>query len=741
MNKIAGLTLGVFAALFLFSSDGFTQQSAAAATATVATTPAAATTVATTPSAVPKLVNYSGVLTGLNGEALTDLTGVTFLLYSNAQGGAPLWMETQNVQPDKTGHFSVNVGSTTPQGLPADAFVSGEARWLAVQIAGQPEQPRVLLVAVPYALKAADAETINGLPASAFVLAAPAIATGVASANSVTSSASGTTSIQPPVGGTGTADFIPLWTSTTNLGSSVLFQLGTGTSAKIGINTITPASPLDINGGTTFRGALNLVPTSTATASAGKNSQFTAYTSSAFNSSTNKAVAQNFHLQAEPVANNTANASGSLNLLFGAGSTAPVETGLKIANTGIITFATGQTFPGGGGTITGVKAGTDLTGGGTSGMVTLNLDTTKVPQLSTTNTFAQPQIVNSAGTSIQATSPATAILGTMTTNDFFIPAISGVSTATGSGLTIGVQGMVSTDQGYGVYGASNTNGVGVYGISSFGIGVIGVAASSAVTSKTTGVLGFTNGPQGVGIHGYGFGPSAIGNPFGAPVGVWADTSGTTQTSNAGAAALTTADNGWSIFSINASTTYPTDVIENWETSNSGSGILLTYSPTFGGICSIDVHGDLGCSGSKSAVVPVDSGTRKVALYAVEAPENWFEDAGSGALAGGTAVISLEKIFAQTVNTDVDYHVFLTPNGDCNGLYVTRKTANSFEVHELGRGKSSVGFDYRIMARRKGYEDIRLADKTKQFVPPPDLRKGAGSSAAANLKPAADTQTR
>ena len=96
---------------------------------------------------------------------------MTFLLYKESQGGAPLWMETQNVDPDKTGHYSVMLGSTTSQGLPQDVFVSGEARWLGVQVVGEQEQPRVLLVAVPYALKAGDAETIGGLPASAFVLA------------------------------------------------------------------------------------------------------------------------------------------------------------------------------------------------------------------------------------------------------------------------------------------------------------------------------------------------------------------------------------------------------------------------------------------------------------------------------------------------------------------------------------------------------------------------------------------
>ncbi len=33
---------------------------------------------------------------------------------------------------------------------------------------------------------------------------------------------------------------------------------------------------------------------------------------------------------------------------------------------------------------------------------------------------------------------------------------------------------------------------------------------------------------------------------------------------------------------------------------------------------------------------------------------------------------------------------------------------------LGGGTSNVGFDYRIMARRQGYESIRLADTTEQF---------------------------
>ncbi|MBV9158284.1 MAG: hypothetical protein JO097_18625, partial [Acidobacteriaceae bacterium] len=126
-------------------------------------------------------------------------------------------------------------------------------------------------------------------------------------------------------------------------------------------------------------------------------------------------------------------------------------------------------------------------------------------------------------------------------------------------------------------------------------------------------------------------------------------------------------------------------------------------------------------------VPVDNGSRKVALYAVEAPENWFEDFGSGQLSGGLARISLEPTFAQTVNSAVEYNVFITPYGDCEGLYVTDRTPEGFVVRELHGGHSNVAFGYRIVARRKGYEAIRLADKTKEFDPSRMPRRNAKGS--------------
>ena len=47
------------------------------------------------------------------------------------------------------------------------------------------------------------------------------------------------------------------------LRNSVLFQSGTGAKAKIGINSTTPSTTLDVNGAATVRGTLNLPATGT----------------------------------------------------------------------------------------------------------------------------------------------------------------------------------------------------------------------------------------------------------------------------------------------------------------------------------------------------------------------------------------------------------------------------------------------------------------------------------------------
>jgi hypothetical protein len=309
---------------------------------------------------VPPLIQFSNVATDEGGSTLSGVVNITFSLYGTQQGGEPLWTETQNnVQLDPTGHYSVQLGITKPNGVPTTLFTTGEARWLGVQIAEQAEQPRVLLLSVPYALKAGDAATIGGLPPSAFVLAAPL---NEAASGSTTASATGP-SVSPEtvtdVTTTGgTTGYLPFFNGTSMIIDSLLYQSG----AKIGIGTTTPGATLDVKGTENVEGLLTLPATGAATSSGGRVSQGQEFVASSFNGPTTAAMNETFELRAEPVGNDTASPSATLSLLFGSGTAAPAETGLKIASNGQFTFATGQTFPGSG-TVTSVASGAGLTGG------------------------------------------------------------------------------------------------------------------------------------------------------------------------------------------------------------------------------------------------------------------------------------------------------------------------------------------------------------------------------------------
>jgi hypothetical protein len=141
----------------------------------------------TATTSVPNLIRYSGTFKDAQGAALSSSTavGVTFSIYKQQDGGGAVWMETQNVTPDSNGQYNVILGSTTATGLPDDLFSQQEQRWLGVQVQGEAEQARVLLVSVPYAFKAHEAETLGGLPASAFVQAATSGATGTEAGTAV----------------------------------------------------------------------------------------------------------------------------------------------------------------------------------------------------------------------------------------------------------------------------------------------------------------------------------------------------------------------------------------------------------------------------------------------------------------------------------------------------------------------------------------------------------------------------
>src|SRR5580692_13067993 len=125
-------------------------------------------------AAVPKLVRFSGSFRPANGQPAQTMESVTLSVYRDQTGGTALWQEIQNAAVDTDGSYSLLMGATQNEGMPLDLFSSGEPRWLGARFnrPGEVEQPRVLLVSVPYALKASDAETLGGKPPSAYLLAA-----------------------------------------------------------------------------------------------------------------------------------------------------------------------------------------------------------------------------------------------------------------------------------------------------------------------------------------------------------------------------------------------------------------------------------------------------------------------------------------------------------------------------------------------------------------------------------------
>ena len=447
---------------------------------------------------VPPVIQFASVATDQSGAPLSGTVSISFSLYNNAQGGPALWSETQNVTLDSSGHYSVYLGLTQTNGVPATLFTTGEAHWLGVTITGQPEQPRVYLVSVPYAMKAGDAATVGGLPPSAFVLAAPPSAAVAAPA--IAADASSENSAAPPNGaitGSGTVDFIPLWDTTSDIISSVLFQSGTGSTAKVGINTTTPASTLDIKGGSTVRGTLSLPATGTATATKGDNSQPINLAASTFNSSTSKAVARTFQWQAEPAGNDTSTPSGTLNLLFGQGSSKPAETGLHIAGNGQITFAAGQAFPGtGDGTVTSVATGTGLTGGPITSTGTLAIDPTVVPTLGASSNAFSGSITASSfnGSGAGLTNVNAATLNGFTSSAF-APAGSyatlGANTFTGNQT---VTGSVSATGGFSI--GSILFAYGSYSNSNVFLGFAGNTTMTGFDNTASGTYALTSNTGG-----------------------------------------------------------------------------------------------------------------------------------------------------------------------------------------------------------------------------------------------------
>jgi hypothetical protein len=265
---------------------------------------------------------------------------------------------------------------------------------------------------------------------------------------------------------------------------------------------------------------------------------------------------------------------------------------------------------------------------------------------------------------------------------------------TGTGVR-GWSGETGAGNGTGVHGQC-AGGEGVRGEATTGYGVHGSASSSAPSAVGvlgTGYLGVFGDAAQFGVYGYASGASGQGLHAEAPAGLGCVTVG-----QQGLYAEGTGSLGLEARCV--------------------SGIALqAYSATsLAGrfVGPVLVEGSFTATGVKSAAVPHPDGSHR-RMYCIEAPESVFEDFGDDRVVNGRATVRLDRDFAAVVRGD-HYRVFLTPEGDCNGLYVSGKGPTSFEVRELKGGTSTLAFSYRVVAKRRDVEGPRL-ERVPMPAPP------------------------
>lgn len=76
----------------------------------------------------------------------------------------------------------------------------------------------------------------------------------------------------------------------------------------------------------------------------------------------------------------------------------------------------------------------------------------------------------------------------------------------------------------------------------------------------------------------------------------------------------------------------------------------------------------------------------------------IEDMGEATLVSGQTYVAIDHAFGGAIDPHAKYLVFLTPEGDSHGLYVTAQSTRGFAVHENGGAHSSLAFNFRIVAK-------------------------------------------
>jgi len=276
--------------------------------------------------------------------------------------------------------------------------------------------------------------------------------------------------------------------------------------------------------------------------------------------------------------------------------------------------------------------------------------------------------------------------------------------ATGTwGVNHGIYGRNYSTDGRGVSGwASATTGENYGGAfssaSNTGTGVFGSAYSTSGYPGGDGVRGETNGTSGRGVAGIAL------STTGSSIGVYGSSSSPDGTGIFGAV-YTSTGVATGVHGISDSGSGKAVYAEARATSGTNCGVYgLTNS--LGGY-GVYYQGGFGGTGLMRNIVLTSQGPTGLDVHTTAG--TWVEDFGAGRLTNGRCRIELDPLFLETVTIDDanPMKVFVELHDEyCNGVAV-KKSQTGFDVVERHGGSSNGSFDYRVVAKRKGFEQKRL----------------------------------
>lgn len=328
-------------------------------------------------------------------------------------------------------------------------------------------------------------------------------------------------------------------------------------------------------------------------------------------------------------------------------------------------------------------------------------------------------IASSVGSALTSDSQiGDGVIGTTKLNSnnsgHFAAGLSGIDFSTIGSSNAGVRG-------------TSTNGIGVSGVTggdpsayNGDVNLPGVQGSSFYPDNPGqyGALGLTTLIYGTGFPlqpfaETGFGAYGTGTTGVEGVGRSADLSGVSTTASFGV-------QGFGQIGVYAESNggggqcCPAAVVAVQDTADCGGApcdVMTAQGPS-GEVMSLDVNGNMILSGKltqSGTPTSIRRGTAgaQVVTYSTQQAVPSLEDFGQGRIVNGEGFVSIAADFASVIDRQANYLVFLTPNADNRGLYVASKSLAGFVVRESQNGRSSLTFDYRIVARPANERGARL----------------------------------